>query len=639
MKADKFEQHNPGGFNVVIGHVNLSDGNIWYESPSYTWYRRYGGGGSLAAYYILRQMPILCDALSPENIIIFASSIVGGLDAPALSKHSVVAKSPLTGCIGESQSVSTFGPAFKSSGLDALVIYGKSNKPSYILIKNSRIFLKDASEIWGKDVAESHDFLLSAEGKNIHTAIIGIAGEKLVRFASIVNDVNFMCCRTGLGAVMGSKNLKAVVVFPGEQPKFSDPDTANEAIEDYWKNRRNCIVNKAQEDAGIASWLADTPGSATWPIVSRNFQRSYFPAIGKISGQRLENEYKINMQTPKNIEYYRRYRVVNGKYKTDERYGGLEVNSVASLGPMLWIDNLEPILKLSEFTYKYGLDPESLGGTLAWAMECFEKNLYSKSNFDNLEIQFGDADAALYLTECIAKREGIGDLLAEGSQRASIKLSKGSEKFLMTCKGKEIPPHEPRNKVGLALAYGVGPIGPDYCVIEHDFDYSPNGFDHILDNSRAYGMLERTPETVLDGKKVRQVVYLHRWWSGALESLLFDLFGIAPARYMPPTRVEQLIRGITGWDFSIYEIMLIGERRIAMFQVFNRKAGFTKKDDFLPERFYKEPLPEGLYKGAVLDYDKYNEAIDLYYAMNNWDANGFPTKQKLYELELDWLID
>jgi aldehyde:ferredoxin oxidoreductase len=209
----------------------------------------------------------------------------------------------------------------------------------------------------------------------------------------------------------------------------------------------------------------------------------------------------------------------------------------------------------------------------------------------------------------------------------------------MCCKGKEIPCHDPRNKHGLALAYGAGPIGPDYCVIEHDFDYSPVGFDYILDNSRSYGMLERTPETGLNPAKARQVAYLHRWWSGSLESLLFDLFGIAPARYMPPTRVEQLIRGITGWDMSILEIMLIGERRINMLQEFNRRAGLTRKDDFLPERFYKEPIPEGAYKDAVIDLDEYSAALHLYYAINGWNNEGVPGDAKLYELELDWIIE
>ncbi len=209
----------------------------------------------------------------------------------------------------------------------------------------------------------------------------------------------------------------------------------------------------------------------------------------------------------------------------------------------------------------------------------------------------------------------------------------------MTSKAKEVPPHEPRNKPGLALAYGAAPIGPDYCAVEHDFDYSPTGFDYILEKSRAYGMLERNPEGDLGPRKVRQVVYLHRWWSGSLESLMFDLFGIAPARYMPPTRVEQLLRGVTGWDLSLLEVMLIGDRRLTLLQEFNRREGLTRADDYLPDRFYAEPLPEGAYRGTVLDRDEYDAALDLYYAMNGWDEGGRPTEAKLHELELGWVVE
>jgi aldehyde:ferredoxin oxidoreductase len=293
-------------------------------------------------------------------------------------------------------------------------------------------------------------------------------------------------------------------------------------------------------------------------------------------------------------------------------------------------------------TYRFGLDPQSLGVTIAWVMECAERGILTPQDLDGRNVSFGDGQALVDLTEAIARRRGVGDLLAEGSMRAAARIGRGSERYAMTSKGKELPIHEPRNKPGLALAWATGPIGPDYCAIEHDWDYSPAvtpACAYAIDQSRAYGMLERNPEKDIGPLKVRQVVYLQRWWSGALESLMFDLYGVAPMRFMPPTRVEQMIRGVTGWDFSLLELMLIGDRRITLLQEFNRRQGLTRQDDTLPERIFSEPIVEGPYKGWVLDREEFDRAISWYYAMNNWDEAGWPSPAKLYDLELQWVLD
>lgn len=623
-----------GGHWGRIARVNLTQGTVAYDEHDDTWYRRYGGGGAIGAYYMLREIPAGTDALDAGNVLVMASSIIAGMDAPGLSKHTVLAKSPLTGAVGESQSVSPYGVALAATGLDAIVVTGRAATPCILVAEAGEVRIVEMPGLWGLEVADAHDRIVSELGEQAHTALIGPSGEKLVRYASIVNDVRFMNCRTGLGAVMGSKQLKGIVSMRGALPPVLNQALANVAIDDYWLHRLECTVNKAQEEAGIASWIADTPGGEAWPLCSRNFNRVIFPGVAGISGSRLESDYKVaSAPTPPNIEYARQYVVPSGRFAVDPRYGGLEGNSIAALGPMTWCDDLEAVLKMVEITYRYGLDPESLGGTLAWAMEASERGML------DLDVQFGDADKLVALAEATARREGIGDLLAEGSARAGSSLGDEARKISMTCKGKEIPPHEPRNKPGLALAYGVGPIGPDYCVIEHDWDYSPIGFSYILDKSRAYGMLERNEELSLAPRKVRQVVMLHRWWSGALESLLFDLFAVAPARYMPPTMMEALMRGITGWDLTIHEVMSIGERRIVMMQEFNRREGLTRDDDMLADRFYDDPIPEGKYQGAVLDRQVFGDAVDLYYQMSGFDPAGRPTAAKLYELELDWILE
>jgi aldehyde:ferredoxin oxidoreductase len=621
-----------GGHWGRIAFVDLGSERIRYEEPDSNFYRRYGGGGALGAYFILRDMPRGADAFSPENVFVMTSSIVAGVDAPGLSKHSILAKSPLTGGMGESQSVSPFGVALAASGLDAIVIRGRSKQPVIVVAERGEVRIESAVKLWSQDVADAHDQILSQFGPKAHTALIGRAGENLVRYASVVNDCKFMSCRTGLGAVLGSKNLKGVVALADHAPEIANQALADVAINDFWENRLTNTLNISQESAGVGSWIADTPGSDAWPLCSRNFQRSVFPAVADISGSKLESDFRVqDISTPPNIEYAREYVVTSGVFATDSRYGGCEVNSVASLGPMTWCDDLEVVLKMIELTYRFGLDPESLGVSIAWLMEAGERGLIDS------DIQFGQKEHLVDLITDIALRRGIGELLAEGCARAAATLGKEAQKIAMTSKGKEIPPHEPRNKPGLALAYAAGPIGPDYCVIEHDWDYSPVGFPYIIENSRAYGMLERNDEKDLGPRKVRQVVMLHRWWSGALESLLFDLFAVAPARYMPPTMVETLIRGITGWDFTVFELMMIGERRIVMMQEFNRREGLNKADDTLPDRFFSEPICEGKYQGEVLNHSEFMKALDLYYSMSGFDFEGWPTEAKLVELELDWI--
>lgn len=625
-------EKNRGGHWGRIAFVDLGSERIRYEEPDSNFYRRYGGGGAFGAFFILRDMPRGTDPFSPENVFVMTSSIVAGVDAPGLSKHSILAKSPLTGGMGESQSVSPFGVALAASGVDAIVICGRSKKPAIVIAEKGELRIESADKLWGLDVADAHDQILSQFGNRAHTALIGKAGENLVRYASVVNDCKFMSCRTGLGAVLGSKNLKGIVCLADRAPEIANQALADVAINDFWANRLTNVVNVAQESAGVGPRIAEIPGEEAWPACSRNFQRNVLPAMADISGSEFESKYRVKeIPTPPNIEYAREYVVSSGAFATDARYGGCEVTSMG-LGPMTWCDDIEVVLKLIELTYRYGLDSDSLGVSIAWLMEAGEKGLIDS------DIRFGQKEQLVDLVTDIALRRGIGDLLAEGCARAAATLGKEAQKIAMTCKGKEIPLAEPRNKGGLALAYAAGPIGPDFCVIEHDWDYSPGGFSYIIENSRAYGMLERNEEKDLGPRKVRQVVMLQRWWSGALESILFDLFAIAPARYMPPTMVETLIRGITGWDFTIFELMMIGERRIVMMQEFNRREGWTKADDTLPDRFFDEPICEGEYKGFVLNRSEFKKALELYYAMSGFDSNGWPTEAKLIELELDWLL-
>lgn len=623
----------PAGINGRIALVDLSDGRVTHEEPDPIWWRTHLGGGALAGYYLLRDMAPGTDALDPGNVLVFASSLVAGLDAPAASKHTVVAKSPLTGAVGESQSVGPWGPALKAAGVDAIVVTGRAEHPVMLRVRRGEVEIVDARHLWGLDVADAHDRIVTAEGTTAHTAIIGPAGEAKVRYASIVNDVRFMNCRTGMGAVMGSKHLKAVVVHAEVDVPVAHPELLEELRRDWFDNYHVTVHNKAQTTFGISSWLSATEGGEDWTYVVGNYDNAVFPELKHLSADVLEERYATGQpETYKWFDYARIYHVPDGPMRTDPRYGGCEGNSLAALGPPLRISDPECVLELSELTYRYGLDPESLGTTLAWVMSGHAKDYLPDDFAPGLE--FGNCDAAIEAVRLIALREDFGDILAEGSARAATNFGPEAIARTMTCKGKELPVHEPRNKPGLALAYGVGPIGPDYCVVEHDWDYSPDGFAYILRKSHAFGILRVTVEYSFSMDKVTQVVLLQRWWSGALETLLFDLFSVTPARYLPPTHIEQMCRAITGWDITIHEVMLAGERRITLFQEFNRRHGITRSDDWLPDRMYDEPIPDGAHAGNRIDRDWYERALDLYYDMSGFDAQGWPREGKLRELGL-----
>jgi aldehyde:ferredoxin oxidoreductase len=645
----------PGGYNGRIGHVDLTSGETWYDEHSATWYRRYGGGGGLAAWYLLRHIPTGADPLGPENVLVFASSVIAGVDAPGISRHAVLAKSPLSDATGESQSTSTFGPALKRSGLDALVLHGRAPGPAYLVLSRGRVEVKDASAIWGRDTADAHDWLLGQEGADAHTALIGVAGENLVRFASIVNDVQFMSCRTGMGAVMGSKHVKGVVAVPSSDIPFGNAELARDAISDYWQHRRTALFNKLQEDAGSMNWVTAPPVDETMaglgereamaglPMPTRNWQRPVFADVRTIANEVLEADYRVTEPHPPNLEFHRRYLVPAGPFATDERYGGAETESLTGIAVFCGLTEPEPVLKAIEATYRYGLDPESLGGTIAWAMECAEKSLIRREELDDIDVRFGNAQAFLDLTDRIAHRRGAGKVLAEGSARASSHFGRGTEALAMVSRGIEMSGHDPRNKPGWALANASGPIGPDFMASEHDWDLSPavegSGVEDAIAQSRAYGILEREPEAEKGPRKVRQTVFLQRWWSGALECLLFDYRSISPMRYMSPGRVAQLASGITGWDMSIHEIMLMGERRVTMLQEFNRRHGLTQERERFPDRIHQVPIDEGPYTGAHLTLEELRGMQTLYYEMHGWDLDGIPCEWKLHELELGWIIE
>jgi aldehyde:ferredoxin oxidoreductase len=625
----------PYGFNGKIARVNLTTENIVVEEIDDYIYRMYLGGRGLGAYFLLKELKPRIDPFSPENKLIFATGILTGVPLPGLSKYSVISKSPLTNGFGEAEAGGFFGPELKFAGFDALIIEGKSEKPVYLWINDEKIEIRDANHLWGKTIKEvQEEIRKELNDKLIRIASIGLAGENLVRYACIINELKYVNGRSGLGAVMGSKKLKAIAVRGHGKIKFSNEEKIHEMIKwvsKNWKNFPNVVARSIYGTAIIVNAL-----NKVGILPTKNFQGGYFDKAEKISGEEMKETILIKTEGCYACPI-RCKRIVKGKppYETDPDYGGPEYETIAAFGSLCCIDDINAIALANQMCNAYGLDTISTGCVIAFAMECYENGILTKNDTNELDLKFGNKEAMLKLIEMIAKREGIGDLLAEGVMRASKKIGKGSEKFALHVKGKEVPLHDPRGKTGVGLAYALSPSGADHMQHSHD----PT-FEKESEDFKPLGILKPINSLSLGPEKVRLFIYTHLWWS------LFDCLGICKFPFIPHpngfikiNQLIEIINAVTGWETSLWELMKVGERAINIARCFNIREGFTNNDDDLPERFFEE-IKFGPSKGFKINKEEFYKAIKIYYEMMGWDKNtGIPTKAKLDELNIEWVIN
>ena len=616
------------GFNGKILRVDLSQGAVTTEEPGDDFYRMYFGGSGFVAYFLLKEVKSGTDAFSPDNRIIFASGPITGSPVGGCGRHDVGAKSPLTGGFGDAQSGGYWGSELKFSGFDAIVIQGKAARPTYLLIQDGKAELKDASHLWGKTTGETQNLLRQELNEpGLRVAQIGPAGEKLVRYACVINDLHDAAGRTGLGAVMGSKNLKAIAVRGHNHPPFAHPETVSTL--GRWLRDNVMLLAKPLYDMGTSRLVMGLNKSGGLP--TRNFQTSFFEGASKISGETMRN----TMLTGRHSCYacpVRCKRVVEVKgpvYQVSPEYGGPEYETIAAFGSDCCIDDLPAIAKANELCNAYGLDTISTGATIAFAMECFENGLLTAQDTGGVELRFGNAPAMVEMVEGIAQRRGLGNILAEGTARAAQKIGNGAEKFAMHVKGQEAPMHEPRLKQGLGLGYALSPTGADHCHNLHDIYYTAKGPG--LENFKALGVMQPLPASDLSPAKVRMLLYNSQWmW--VLNSLVYCLF--VPLNY---EQITELTKGVTGWNVSLWELMKVGDRVRTMAREFNIRQGLGPPEDELPHRFFTPPTTGPLNTTAINE-SKLAQARKTYYAMTGWDENGKPQPEKLAELGLDWLV-
>jgi aldehyde:ferredoxin oxidoreductase len=624
-------------FNGKVLHVDLTRGALSVEEPSEEFYRTYGGGSAMGTYYLLRDLPRGTDPLGPQNILTFFTGPITGLPVSGQSRICVNTLSPLSGGIGDSQAGGFVPAALKFAGFDGIVVKGASVKPVYLHIAEGKAELRDAAGLWGKETAEVDRLLAEAHGK-VEVMQIGQAGEKKVRLAAIMNMHNRANGRTGVGAVMGSKQLKAIVVQGTLKMQAAEPKAVSRHHKEGTKNIEEIPDMKGIGLNGTADVVPFQHSIGSLPAF--NYNQGTFEKYMDISGERMRETILKERDTCYACTV-RCKRVVETEYKgqkVEPTYGGPEYETLATFGSYCNIADLSAISLASQLCNVYGLDTIGTGATISFAMECFEKGVITTQDTGGLELRFGNADAMIEMVRQIGERRGFGDVLAEGSARAATRIGRGAEQCLITTKGTEAPAHMPQAKKSLGLIYAVNPFGADHQSSEHDPLYEEGVGEFYLKRLASMGLTTPQPPGSMTDEKIRYA-YRTQCFYSAMDtySLCQFVFGPSWELYGPVETAEILSAG-TGWDVTVEEILEVGERRLNMQRAFNARQGFTRKDDTLPKKFFKPLEGIGPTAGVAWKEEELERVKDVYYRLAGWDlATGNPTRQKLEELKLGWL--
>jgi aldehyde:ferredoxin oxidoreductase len=608
--------------------VNLTEKTVKTEELDAVFIRKYLGGRAAGAYFLLKEIPAGADPLGADNRLIFATGVLTYTRLSGANRYSVLAKSPLTGGFGEAEAGGWWGPALVAAGLNIIIIEGKSETPVYLWIEDGKAELKDAQPIWGKGNRDAYHWLREHHGA-VRTVQIGPAGENLVKYACIVNEMHHVNGRSGLGAVMGSKKLKAIAVRGTGKPQISDPEKFTAWKNWHDKSLLESFYGKYFREHGTPSGFDYQNVMGSLP--TRNFNDDTFEQIAKISTAVLEEKFIKKHSTCFGcVLRCKPIATIADDPQVDGQLGGPEYETLAAFGSLCGVGDPEAIIKANALSADLGMDSISLGSTIAFAMECGEKGLLDEKLTNGMEVKFGNAATMLQLIQDIAYRKGLGDLLAEGSRRAAEKIGKGAEQFAMQVKGQELPMHDGRIKPGLALAYAVNPAGADHNTAPMDDMYSKKG--QFLSSAAPLGILEPVPETSLGADKVRLYTYL-ALERGITNCLLMCNFVGIPTTPVTLPKLAEVVSAVTGWELSSWELMKVSERGINLARLFNLKHGITSAEDALPDRMFT-PVKAGPKVGRVLKKEEFAEAKALFYSMLGWDANGNPTRTKLIELNI-----
>ena len=614
------------GYMGKILRINLSKGTVSEESLEDEMAKTYVGGRGFGAKLLFDELQPGIDPLSADNKILFSMGPFGGTLIPGGSRCILMAKSPLTGLLGDTDFGGYFGKEMKSTGFDIIIIEGRAKNPVYLWIHNGAVEIKNATHLWGKMTGEAQREILSEIGDSKAKVIcIGPGGENLVRYACVISELRYAGGRLGLGAVMGSKKLKAVVVRGTKKvaiAKKKELDALVKAL-DY------DILNDGSCDSlgEYGTWNSTAPAQLNGILPTKNFQKASFGSTDRIAGDTMVKTILVGRRTCYACPLECR-RVVKTEtpYKVSTEYGGPQYEAVASLGSLCLNDNPVAIAKANELCNKYSLDVISIGVCIAFAMESFEKDILTKEDI-GFPLKWGDHKAMIRLIEMIAYRRGIGDILAEGVRRAASKIRGGSEKWAMHVKGLELAMHDPRGKKGVGLSYATSHKGADHMESMHDEGFQRENVLPDLGFTKPVSRKSKTGKPLL-------VKTLQDYWGVMADCLAACKFLFTPPRPFSPSRVVEALNNVTGWDLSLNEFVLIGERVFNLCRAFNVREGIRRKDDVLPERL-GETLKEGGSAGESFTKSDLDSLLDEYYSLRDWTKDGIPSKEALHKLDLD----
>lgn len=625
----------PLGYHGRILHVDLNVSELEIEQPGEAFYRSYLGGSALGLHYLLRLTKPGIDPFGPENVLTLALGVLTGAPISGQSRMTAVAKSPLTEAVGDSQCGGFFPAELKFAGFDAVVIRGQAERPVYLWIHDGEAELRPAEHLWGLITGEAEAKIREELGDDkIEIAQCGPAGEKLVRFAAIMNMSNRANGRTGMGAVMGSKNLKAVAVRGKQRPRLAD----RKALIQLAKWGADHFEDSDVYGLGVFGTAEVTNGqNRAGGLPTYNWDSGYFEQAEALDGTTMSKTILKERDTcyACTVRCKRVVEVKEGPFTADPHYGGPEYETLATFGSYCGIDDLKAVAQANQLCNEYGMDTISCGATVAWAMNCFEEGLLTTEDTGGLELRYGNAAAMVELTRMIGQRQGLGDLLAEGSARAAAQLGSGAEELVLAVKRLEMPAHMPQVKRSLALVYAVNPFGADHQSSEHDPSWK--SYPERMAEIGLTG--EPQPNKVLNEEKVRYALTTQHAYS-CLDSINVCQFVFGPAWHLYGMgQLAEAVRLITGWEVDVEELQRVGERRLNMLRAFNAREGFGREADVLPKKL-KQALVGGKSDGLFVTDEELEQAKDWYYAMSGWNVHtGAPTAAKLEELELGWVAE
>lgn len=593
----------------------------------------YFGGRGINARLLWNIVKQGTDPLSPENVLIFGAGALTGTSAPSSGRTTITFKSPATNLYAKSSMGGDWGAELKFAGYDNIVILGASKRPVYLWIDDEHVELKDAGNIWGKDVRETDKIIKEELGdEDVKIACIGPAGENMVKFSSIMNSVYNAAARCGGGAVMGSKKIKAIAVRGTGAIKVWNPEAFDRVT---FEARKNLAKDTAAQGLYLYGVAGSVPAlNEVYAFPAYNFKTGHIDGAYYLSGQyQIEGGYLKRRRGcfSCTISCHRFTSIDSGKY-AGAYSGGPEYETTSALGAGCGHTNLEIVIKANELCNIYGLDTISTGSVIQWAMECYEKGIITEKETDGLKLTWGNGDAIISLINKIAFREGFGNILAEGTKRASEMIGKDSWKFAVQARGLEQSRVETRSAKGYALAFAVNPRGPDHLHTEvaAEFGFTPEAIALIekITGDKKYAR----PDII---EKRAEIVRWHEDCYAVTDSLGFCAFVTTWAYAVNPDNMAKMFYAATGIKMTEKEIMNVGRRIVTLERCFNVREGKSRKDDILPYRLMNEPAPAGAVKGMMNSAQELNKMLNEYYTLHEWDIEtGWPTAEVLEKLNL-----